>query len=493
MSEYREVYGRDIGEPEKIDIMDLVQDVYQGIRKFWWLVIGLALIFALQSFFSARTSYHPSYVASATMSVRVAGNSSYVDAQSAKQMETVFPYILTSGVLQNVIAEDMGVEHVPGTIRAVAESGTNLFTVSVSSSDPQAAYEVLQSVIKNYPQVAEFVIGKIKIDVLDETGIPEDTGREAVMKSAVKRGAFKGALLGILLMGIYILTRRTVKSRKELKKALNLEDLGGIPYIYAKKRRKDKFLSSVSLMNARVPQRYLEAIRKLCIRVMNEMEQREYKSILITSSIPGEGKTTLSVNLAIAAAKAGKKVVLVDCDPRNPSVAAAMNEKGSFPGLGAVLEGELEPEKALTKVRFPGGELQVLYGGEADKKDSRLLGTKAMRSLIRRLGENADMVILDTAPSDILADAPLLAKFVDAACYVVRYDYAKIRQIRRGVQALSMSGVDIIGYLFNADESEQNHSYGYRGYGGYQGYGNYGHYRLLRRRRTDNSGRVMKD
>lgn len=115
------------------------------------------------------------------------------------------------------------------------------------------AYDLLHSAIENYPQVAEFVIGKVKIDILDETGIPEDTRREAVMKSSVKRGAFKGAVFGLLLMGIYILTRRTVKSRKDLKRELNLEDLGSIPYIYAKKRRKDKFLSSVSLMNERVP------------------------------------------------------------------------------------------------------------------------------------------------------------------------------------------------------------------------------------------------
>lgn len=333
MSEYREMRSRDLDEVDKIDLTDLLQDIYQGIRKFWWLVIGLAVIFALQSYFSVRSSYRPQYVASATMSVRVAGNANYVNAQSAKQMETVFPYILTSGVLQDVIAEDMGLDYVPGTVTAVAENGTNLFTVSASASDPKVAYDLLQSVIENYPKVAEFVVGKTKLDILDETGIPEDTGKELVIRGSLKRGAARGALLGFLLMGIYILTRRTVKSRKELKKDLNLEDLGGIPFIHAKKRRKDKFLSSVSLMNERVPQRYLEAIRKLCIRVMKEMEQRGYKSILITSSIPGEGKTTLAVNLAIAAAKSGKKVVLVDCDPRNPSVASAMNEKEGFRDL----------------------------------------------------------------------------------------------------------------------------------------------------------------
>lgn len=148
--------------------------------------------------------------------------------------------------------------------------------------------------------------------------------------------------------------------------------------------------------------------------------------------------------------------------------------------------------KVLTTVHFPGGELKVLYGGTANSKDSQLLGTKAMRTLIDELCRDAEMVILDTAPSDLLADAPVLAKFVDAACYVVRYDYARMRQIRSGVQALNMSGVDIIGYIFNADESDQNHSYGY-GYKRYGGYGGYGHYYSLRRRKKDNSGRIMKD
>lgn len=492
MSEYREMRGENMEKSDKIDIMNLIQDLCQGIRKFWWLVIGLAVIFALQSYFSVKSTYYPQYTASATMSVRVAGNSNYVDAQSAKQMETVFPYILTSGVLQNVIMEDMGVKNMPGTLTAAVESGTNLFKVSASASDPQVAYDLLHSAIENYPQVAEFVIGKVQIDILDETGVPEDEHKEAVERSGVKRGAFKGALIGLLLIGIYALTRRTVKSGKELKREINLEDLGSIPYVYEKKRRKDKFLSTVSLMNDRVPQRYLEAVRTFSIRMMNEMEKKNYKSILVTSSIPGEGKTTLAVNLAIATARAGKKVVLIDCDPRNPSVASAMNEKRNFPGLGEVLRGKMDPEAALTNVKVQGGQLKILYGGKSNNKDSRLLGTKAMESLIKRLSLNADIVILDTAPSDLLADAPLLAKFVDAACYVVRYDYAKMRQIRSGVQALSMSGVDIIGYLFNGDESDKNRGYGY-GYRGYGGYGNYGYYRLSGRHKTDSSGRIMKE
>lgn len=496
MSEYRERSDKRIEEPEKIDLADLMLDVFQGVKKLWWLVIGLAVVFAIQSYFSVSSTYQPNYVASATMSVRTVGTSlSHVNAQSAKQMAEVFPYILTSGVLQDVVTEEMGLESLPGTIRASADEGTNLFTLSVSADDPQMAYNILQSVIKNYPEVAEFVIGETKLDILDETGIPSDTGRVAVIRGSYKRGAMKGAALGLVIMALYVVTRKTVKSRKELKKSVNLEDFGSIPFIHEKKRKKAKFRSSVSLMNDRVPQGYLEAIRKLRIKVMKEMEEEEYSSLLVTSSVPGEGKTTLAVNLAIAIAKQGQRVVLVDCDPRNPSVAAAMNESEKHPGLGAVLRGEAELAQALTRVKMPEGSLEVLYGGEPDDKASRLLGTQAMRRLIVSLQKRADIVILDTAPSELLADAPALAKFVDAALYVVKYDYAKMRQIRDGIQVLDMSGVDIIGYVFNADKSAGDRGYGYGysyGYKRYGSYGHYGHYQNVGRR-ADTSGRVIKD
>lgn len=505
MSEYRDRYGSATAETEKIDLMRFLPDIWQGIRKLWWLVLGLAVIFAVKSYFSVSTSYEPVYVAEATMSVQNAGTSGdYANSQAAKQLETVFPYILTSGVLKEVIADDMGVDVLPGTIKAEAEQGTNLFTLSATADDPQVAYNLLQSVIKNYPQVAEFVIGQTKLEILDETGIPTDTNRKVVIRGSYKRGALKGALLGLLIMAVYILTRRTVKTRKELKQVVNLPDFGSLPYIRVKKRKKDTFFSTVSLLNERVPQGYLEAIRKLCIKVMKEMDQKEYQTLLVTSSIPGEGKTTISTNLALAATKRGQNVILVDCDPRNPSVASVMNEQGEHPALGQVIRGKVSLDEALVKVDVDGGSLHVLYGGKPDEKAARLLGTKAMKTLIEQLKEKADLIIFDTAPSELLADASALARHIDAACYVVRENHAKKREIRAGVQALDMSGIDILGYVFNGDTSVRHraygygYSYGYKRYGRYDGHGGLGKYGKEFQAQegetpTDQYGRVIKD
>lgn len=489
-------------EADKIDINDFLLDMIRGVKKLWWLVIGLAVLFGLKSYFNVYTSYQPTYVASATMAVNVKGNSyNYINIDSAQQMAEVFPYILTSGVLEDVVAEDLGLEYVPGSITATAEEGINLFTLSVTASDAQLAYDILQSVIENYPKVARFVLGETSLKIMDETGVPEDTGRVSVIRGSLKRGIAEGAAIGLGIMALYVLTRRTIKSRKELKRQINLEDYGSIPYIQKKKRKKKEYQFHASLLDDRVPQVYLEAVRKLCIKVMKEMEQKEYQTLMITSSVPGEGKTTLAVNLAIALAKQGKNVVLADADLRHPSVAEHLkNCTVKEGGLGAVLRGEKTLEDTLTEVNLSSaGTLRILPVTEPQAQDVKLLGTSSMKKIIKQLKTEADIVIVDTAPSELLADAPALAKYMEAVLYVVKYDHAKVRQIRKGVQALAMSGVDILGYVFNADRTAVQRGYGYGygyrryGYGGFGKYGGYGSYKKASGRQNDNSGRVLKD
>lgn len=507
MSDYRDKSESERADmPEKIDLTNIMLDVYHGIKKLWWVIIGLIAICAVQSYFSVSTNYQSEYVASATVSVTSVGGLDYVNIQSAQQMAEVFPYILTSGVLKDVVAEDMGLDSMPGNISVKADEGMNLLTISVSGNDPQMAYNTLKSVINNYPKVAEFVLGETKLTILDETGIPTDTKRVEVIRGSYKRGALKGALIGCLILLVYVLSRRTVKSRKELKKNINLPDMGSIPSVRVKKRKKETFHNSVSLMNERISLNYIEAVRRLRIRVMKEMEMNRYRTLLITSSIPGEGKTTLSTNLAISIAQQGKKVLLIDCDLRHPSVAQAMNESGSHPGLGAILKKQVTVSEAVTQVELPKvrsnerGELHVIFGGDMVKADPGMIGSRQMKLLMDSLKPMYDVIVLDTAPSELLADAPVLAKYVDAALYVIRYDYTKLREIREGVESLALSGIHMLGYVFNGDNSSGRQGYGYKRYGSYGGYGShygrygsYGHYGKLEKGAMDKSGRVIKE
>lgn len=500
MSENREKTSseRTTEHLEKIDITQVVEEVWAGFKKIWWLILLLIIAGAARSYFATSGSYTPQYVASATMSVTTPyGNGGYSDTQSASEMAEIFPYILTSGVLADVVAQDMGLDSVPGSISASAEEGTNLLTISVSSGEPQMAYDILMSVIKNYPQVTEFIFGETNLEILDETGVPSDTQREIIIRGSYRRGAVQGAIVGAVILCVYVLIKKNVKSRDKLRRQINVPDLGSLPYIKAKKRKNEAY-NRINMLNERIEPSYLEALRRLRIRVMKHMEKGNKKVLMVTSSVPGEGKTTVAVNLAVSLAKQEKKVILVDCDPRNPSVAGLMNENEAHPGIGSVLSGKVSLKEALVQAKIQDGQLWILYGGQPNQKDAVLLGSVQMREVVEQLKADADYVILDAAPTEMLADASLMARYTDAVLYVIRYDYLKMYRIRKGIQTLAMSGTHILGYVFNGDKTKKSDKYGYGygyGYKSYSRYGHYGHYGKYRDtgKKDDNSGRVIKD
>ena len=442
-----------IEETEKIDIISLAGDFLYGLKKLWLLILVLTLAGAGISYFRTSYTYTPQYVASATMSVTAPGGQ-YIGAQTASQMAEVFPYILTSGVLEDVVAREMGMDSVPGSISATAEEGTNLLTMSVTSDDPQMAYDILHTVIDCYPEVAEFVLGNTSLTILDETGVPSDTQKEVVVRGSYRRGAVLGAGAGLVILCLYVLLKKTVKSKDKLKSQINLPDMGSLPYIRNKKRKKKPEQNKVSLINERTPASYQEAMRRLRIRVLKEVEESQTKTIMVTSSIPGEGKTTVAVNLAISLVRQGKKVVLVDCDLRNPSIADFLGITEQRLGIDSVLHKKAAVTDVLTEIDVNGeNKLTLLLGEEEEKTDISLLGSKRMEGLIAELKNMADVVILDTAPAQLLADAALMARFVDAALYVIRYDYTKMYKIREGIQALAMSKIKMLGYVFNCDRN----------------------------------------
>ena len=144
--------SRQIDEAEKIDLIKAVEDFLHGLKKLWLLILALIVLGAGVSYFRTTYTYTPQYVASATMAVTGPGGEY---SGTATQMAEIFPYILSSGVLQDVVAGEMGMDYVPGSVSVQAEEGTNLLTMSVTSNDAQMAYDVLHKMIECYPEVAD--------------------------------------------------------------------------------------------------------------------------------------------------------------------------------------------------------------------------------------------------------------------------------------------------------------------------------------------------
>lgn len=454
-------------EALEIDLRVLTADVLRGAKRLLWLGLLLAAIGAALFAYRTWRSYRPVYRASASFTVSVSnplysGSRTY-NASTAEQMEKTFPYILTSGVLSDRVRERLGLSYLPA-ISASALNSTNIFTLSVTSEDPQLAYDVLNATIECYPEVAEFVVGPTEMELLDETGVPSQPITQRDYPAAVKRGALLGAALWAVLVVLLALLRSTIHNEKELEQLVNLRCLGVLPEARGGGRRG---VARPILLTENDVSGFGESMRLLRIRVEKELRQREQKVLLVSSAVPGEGKTTVAANLAVALAQKGKRTLLVDCDLRNPSVAAMFGRENGQ-GLSDYLERKAVAEQIICPM--DNKNFCAVFGGKPVANATELLSRREARELLEAAREVFDCIILDTPPSSLLADAAELAELADCGVMVIRQNTASRSQILDGVQLLADSGLPLIGCVLNSARGLALHdSYGYYTYGKYGG------------------------
>ena len=161
------------------------------------------------------------------------------------------------------------------------------------------------------------------------------------------------------------------------------------------------------------------------------------KSIVISSSIPGEGKSTIAINLAVSLADTGARVILVDADLRQPSIAEYAGIEGRV-GLTTVLIGRAEVEDVIQPFAATG--LDLLPAGQIPPNPSELLGSMAMADLLERLSASYDMVLLDSPPLLPVTDAVVLSKLAGGALVVVGADRIHRPQLQQSLESLETAG-----------------------------------------------------
>ena len=458
-------------EMEKLDITAFVDAFLHALKKLWIVVLVLALALGVYNYFRTQGTYIPAYKAEATVAVYSSDDGTTANSRSAQQLGTVFPYILTSGILKDVIKEDMGVSVLPGNIKVTNVEGTNLLTITVSSDDPNLSYNTLLSIIKNYPKVAEYVVGYSVMEIIDDSGVPTDSGKTVAVRGNALKGASIGLALGLGIVFLYMLMNKTVRSVRDVKAFSTIDHLGTLP-VYKKKKRKD-VSSNINILEHNVQQDYLEAMRLIRTRVMRKLESNNHKVLMVTSSVPGEGKSTIAANLAISLAGKNKSVILVDCDLRNPSLHEIFMVPEDQSGFMEVFNGKISLQDAIVSFTNYGIHLGVLFGSpENATRHSEILGSEKTGTIIEELKKMADIVILDTPPSAMLVDAMLVSKYIDEAIYVIMSDYARTSVIAEGMQELRNAGIEIGGFVLNGTKASLGgYGYKYYGYGShYYGY-----------------------
>ncbi|MDD4372062.1 MAG: polysaccharide biosynthesis tyrosine autokinase [Anaerostipes sp.] len=433
-----------------IDLTGIVDDMLKGVYRLRIRFLMIILIVTAIYCGYQRMTYTPYYVASSTFtisaSISAEETSSYLDNTTANQMAKTFPYILKSGVLNDVVAEDLGVQKIDGTISADVMSDTNLFTLNVRSGSPAMAEKILKSVVKNYPTVAEFVIGSTKLSLMDETGTPTAPANPFSWKHELFIGVAIGLFICLLIDLLYAFGRNTVQREDDFKKMFSIKSLGVLPQAKFNKRRTETE-ELVVLDNVRLPKVFLESTRTIRRRIERSCKEHNIHSFLITSAMPGEGKSTVAANVALSLSMKGYKVILVDADLRNPSTAKILGMEEQKIGTLEVMKGEVPYQEAAQ--RYKDTNVMFLAGSTPIQDTASVLSGEYMKRFIKELEENADYVIIDTPPSALLSDAAIVAQYVEGAVFVVRQDYTDVDRIVDGMEILASSKVHISGCVLN--------------------------------------------
>ncbi|MBI4899931.1 MAG: polysaccharide biosynthesis tyrosine autokinase [Actinobacteria bacterium] len=438
-------------------------------RAYVWVLIGCTILGALLMI--AKTTRDPVlYSATASGLVRVGNATSAGEEQGNNQLAedkaNLYAFLVSKTPVAQEVVDELDLDVPPGAIAgrfsASVDASVNSITISAIGTTPAEARDLANAVVDAVVVVAEDVdggSGLTTIIPLEEAQLPG-----APFTPDYENAAMKGAIGGLGLAYAFLIARRLidrrVRSAKHVEEATGAAVLGVIP--------KEEVLGRTHRGVRGDLGRAAEAFRQLRTNLRFVDVDNEPRKIVVTSALPGEGKSTVSSNIARLVAQAGTKVLLIDADLRRPMIATTFEIDGAV-GLTQALAGDVEVKDVIVDSGMT--NLCLLPAGRIPPNPSELLGSLRMKQMIDELAEEY-LVILDAPPLLPVTDAGLLSAFCDGALLVQASGKTQIEQSQHCRRILDQVGSRLLGVVLNKapDKGANAIVYG-GGYGGYGGYG----------------------
>ncbi|TIH35594.1 polysaccharide biosynthesis tyrosine autokinase [Subtercola vilae] len=451
-----------------------LRDYLRVLRKGWVLILALMLVgVASGSIFSILQT--PQYQARSKVfvSVQSAGTVSELSQGSAftqNQVKSYTDVITTPAVLDPVIKSlslDTTAQSLADKVVATTAIGTVVVDIDVTDSDPARASATANAIAASFQTVVSQLVpadatgvSPVKITVLQEALVPTIPVSPNTRLN-ILLGVVIGIIAGIAVASLRFALDTKIRNEHDVELVTDAPILGGIAF---DPRATERPL--VVQDDPRSPRS--ESFRTLRTNLQFLTASEAPRSYVITSSIPGEGKSTSSANLAIVTAAAGTRVVIIDADLRKPKLAEYLGIEGGA-GLTDVLVGRAELSDVLQ--RWGTNGLMVLPAGRIPPNPSELLGSESMIRLIAVLESQFDLVLFDAPPLLPVTDASILAKHTGGALIMVGAGKAHRGQLKGSVAALKNVGSQIAGVVLTMLPTKGPDSYGYGRYGYGYGYG----------------------
>jgi len=450
-----------------------VREVLRVLRKRWWLVLGVVtLALCLAAVVTVRTT--PRYTSSLTFFVTTPNSGvgeAYQGGLFSQQRVKSYASLLTSDRLAAAIARKSSSGLTGPQIRqrlgAAPTPDTVLLQATVtdeSQARSLALANVMASEFKSLVEALETPPGEsrssIKVEVIagptvNPTPVEPRPARNFLI------ALIAGLLIGACLASLRELLDTTVKTSDALVRAAGAPTLASIPVESALKDSPQRLVATM----ADSPR--AEALRQLRTNLQFVNVDHPMRTLVVTSAVAGEGKSSTACNLATLFAEAGRKVLLIDADLRRPRIAEYLGIEGAV-GLTTLLAGQAEIGDVVQQW---GTGLWVLPSGFQPPNPSELLGSEHMADLLTYFRERYDVVVVDCPPLLPVTDAAIVAARADGALLVTRARKTTLAQVTAAAAALRSVDARLLGCVLNMITPSDGDPYHYFGYEAYTGGG----------------------
>lgn len=424
---------------------------YLGVIRRRWLLIAAFMAAGILAAIAVLAIVPPTYTAATRVLVSLnnartpaeleQGNN-FVQARTRSYVVAArSPLVLNSVIEQMRLPE--GPEELARKIEANAELNTVVITISVTDTSPARAASIAESLVRNFIRSVEDIErpedstgSLVKLSLIAPA--TEPTSPSAPNRTVVLAAGTLGGL-GLGLIAALALNRLNLRFRSvdEVGRVTSLPVLGTLDNERATSKKQRRQGSSEFSR--------WDFFREIRNKVLASPSPNGKRILMVASPMPGEGASTVALDLAVSLSRIGQKVVLVDANLRSPGVTRQLGMEPS-PGLTDVLRGSAGTMDAIDPFA---ADVHILPSGNNVGDPAGLVDSRALTEVIHELSQNYDTVILDASPLCTDADSAVLSRQVDGVILVVRLGRSSSRQLRRALVLLETSGSDILGIIAN--------------------------------------------
>lgn len=443
---------------------------YLRILQARWKIVAVTTVVAVLAALGASLLTTPQYEAKTRLFVSTSSGASvqeiYQGNLFSQQRVTSYTELLEGTTLAQRTLDKLGLGEMSavdlaGKVTASSTPDTVLIDTAVTDESPERARDLANALSD------EFVVMARELETPENGGPP--TARVVVEQYAatpsspvtpkttrnVALGLAVGVLLGIALAVLRDRLDNTIKDRNAVEDLAGTGVVGVIPLDKARQEEPAIVFAEANSGDA-------EAYREMRTNLQFLEVDNPPRAIVVTSSLPSEGKTTTAVNLALVLAEAGHSVVLVEADLRRPRVSKYLATLGDA-GLSNVLAHTASLEDVLQPTRFDG--MWVLAAGGLPPNPSELLGSAHAREVIEDLRSRFDYVIIDAPPLLPVTDAAILTNIADGALLIARYGKTTREQFARAIGNLRSVNAPVLGTILSMTPTKgRGSAYEYRYY-----------------------------